>query len=450
MPRILIVDDEVNIRNGLKAILEQNSYEILTASNGIEALGIIQSEAIDLLVTDIKMPKMDGLRLQEEVQKTKPDLPVILLTAYGTVENAVEAMRKGAYDFLTKPVNLEKFEMVVDRALANQKLKTENEQLRSELNHLKLAKPLVGHSKPMQILFEKIKAIADTKTTVLIQGESGTGKELIARAIHELSPRKHKSFVAVNCAALNESLLESELFGHEKGSFTGATAKKEGRFQFAQGGTLFLDEIGELSLHLQVKLLRVIQEKMIEPVGSNQSIPIDVRFICATNKDLEHLVSLGKFREDLFFRINVVRIEAPPLRKRLEDIPLLVGHFIEDTCQENGKALKTISQDALSILSRHHWPGNVRELRNTIESLVIFSQGTVIGPDDLPDHLVHPSALQDTASLPRETLSLSENEKALIQKALAESKYNKTKAAQKLGMSRRTLHRKINEYQLDT
>ena len=446
MPTVLIADDEEALRTGLKAALSHHKFKIITTEDGIKALSVLQNESIDLLISDIKMPKMDGLTLQTEALKIYPEMPVILLTAYGSVETAVEAMRKGAYDFLTKPVNIDKFEMVVLRALENQALKKENQNLKKALLKKDRLKNLVGHSKVMQNLFDKIKVVAETKSTVLISGESGTGKELIASAIHDLSPRQGAPFIAVNCAALSENLLESELFGHEKGAFTGAISKKEGRFKAADKGTLFLDEISELPPHLQVKLLRVIQEKTFEPVGSSHSVKVDVRFIAATNQNLEKLVAEGKMREDFYFRLHVLKIEAPALRTRKEDIPLLVEHFIREFSHESHKKIKTLSSEALKILMRYEWPGNVRELKNTIENLVVFSKSDVIETSDLPENLSQP--LTHNKLLPS-SLNIQDNEKILIEEALKECHYNKTDAALKLGMSRRTLHRKIQKLGLE-
>ncbi len=446
MSKILIVDDEPSIREGLKAALSGHKLDILTASDGLEALSLLEQQSIDLLISDIKMPKMDGLKLQNEALKMYPSLPIILLTAYGSIETAVEAMRKGAYDFLTKPINIDKFELLVLRALENTQIKEENKRLKETLKLNKGLENIIGHSKKMLELFERIKVIANTRSTVLIYGESGTGKELIASAIHNLSPRKEKPFVVVNCAALSENLLESELFGHEKGSFTGASAKKDGRFKAADTGTLFLDEIGELSPKIQVKLLRVLQEKSFEPVGTNNAIKVDVRFIAATNKNLEELVKKGTFREDLFFRLNVLKIDAPPLRERKEDIPLLVNYFLNKFSKENSRNVKSFSNDALKQLSLYSWPGNVRELQNLMENIVVFAKEDTVSKETLPDYINNPQTqiIRDT-----ETLNIIENEKKLILQALTECKYNKTLAAKKLGMSRRTIHRKINEYGID-
>jgi DNA-binding NtrC family response regulator len=444
MQTILIVDDEPSIRNGLKASLRNPNYRVLTAADGLAALTIMKKESVDLLVADIKMPKMDGLTLQEEVRKQNPKQLVILLTAYGSVEAAVDAMRRGAYDFLTKPVLLNKFEMVVARALETKALEDENQQLKNQLSKIQV--PLIGHSKVMQELFDKIRAIADTKSTVLIYGESGTGKELIARAIHQLSARKDRPLITVNCAALSENLIESELFGHEKGAFTGAVAKKDGRFKMADQGSLFLDEIGELSPPMQVKLLRAIQEKTIEPVGATYSLTVDTRFLAATNKNLETLVQRGLFREDLYFRLNVVKLDAPPLRKHKEDIPLLADHFLKEFCKEQKKSKKTLSPEVVNTFLEYEWPGNVRELKNVIENLVVFSRDPVIGVREIPENILNKNSVNPP---PHSSINLLENEKRLILQALKDSHYNKTEAATRLGMSRRTIHRKIKEYGID-
>ena len=446
MSTILITDDEPSITEGLKAAISGHNFKIITASNGLKALSILQNEKIDLLVSDIKMPKMDGLELQDEALKINPNLPIILLTAYGTVEIAVESMRRGAYDFLTKPVNIDKFEMLVLRALEKTKLKADYDRLKDVLHQNNKLSNIIGHSKPMNDLFDKIKAVAPTKSTVLIHGESGTGKELIASAIHNLSPRNNAPFVIVNCAALSENLLESELFGHEKGAFTGAISKKDGRFKFADSGTLFLDEIGELSLRTQVKLLRVLQEKTFEPVGSNIPLKVDVRFIFATNQNLETLVKEGKFREDFYFRLNVIKIKAPPLKERKEDIPLLLAHFLKEFCNESNKPIKSFSKEALRLLTKYSWTGNIRELKNVVENLVVFSKNDIIEISELPEHIIQGNKKLFATS--QHSLNINENEKFLIQEALKNCQYNKTKAAQELGMSRRTIHRKIKEYGL--
>ena len=448
MATLLIVDDEAHIRNGLKTALASHAYKILTASDGLHALSLLKSEPVDLIISDIKMPKMDGLTLQEEALKINPKQLIILLTAYGSLETAVEAMRRGAYDFLTKPIHLDKFEMVVERALSTRKLEEENQRLKEELEKNQRLGNIIGRSKIMQDLFEKIKAIAETKSNVLFYGECGTGKELIASAIHRLSARRNEAFIPVHCAALSEGLLESELFGHEKGAFTGAISKKEGRFKLADKGTLFLDEIGELSPLIQVKLLRVLQEKTFEPVGSDRFVKVDVRFIFATHKNLQQEVEKGFFREDLYYRIHVAKIESPSLRQRKEDIPLLVNHFLNFYCQEMGKEPKSLHPEALNALVRYDWPGNVRELQNIIENLVIFSSAKVIPSNALPDSILNPVSHEEDKKNVSST-NLVENEKKLITQALQDCKYNKTSAALQLGLSRRTIHRKIKEYGLD-
>ncbi|MBN2144565.1 MAG: sigma-54-dependent Fis family transcriptional regulator [Candidatus Aureabacteria bacterium] len=446
MDTILIVDDELNIREGLKAVLKKSEYKILTAADGLSALAILKSEPVDLLISDIRMPKMDGITLQEEALKLNPHLPVILLTAYGSIETAVEAMRKGAYDFLTKPINLDKFELVTARALERKKLGEENQVLKKEL-HKK--QDIVGNSRVMQVFLKKMKAIAETKSTVLIYGESGTGKELVASAIHRLSPRRDQPFVAVNCSALSESLLESELFGHEKGAFTGALFRKDGRFKLSDKGTLFLDEVGDLPQKVQIKLLRVLQEKTFEPVGSNHSITVDVRFITATNKNLKQLVEKGEFREDLYYRLDVIKLTLPPLRDRKDDIPLLTDYFLKQFCEEMNRHPKSLSRDALKILTEYPWPGNVRELKNTIENLVIFSSKDVIETNEIPETILHREKTPSASLASPDNMNLVENEKKLILRALEECRYNKTAAAEKLGMSRRTIHRKIKEFGLE-
>ncbi|RKX98455.1 MAG: sigma-54-dependent Fis family transcriptional regulator, partial [Spirochaetes bacterium] len=385
-PKLLIVDDEEHIRNGLKTALSLDGYDVEVAADGEEALKKLDMEDIDLLITDLKMPKLTGEELMKETLRKYPHIPVIVLTGHGTIENAVEAMRQGAYDFITKPLNIDKLSLIVKRALENSSLKRQNRELLKQLKRKYSFENIIGKSPAMKKVFETIELVAPSKANVLIYGESGTGKEMIADAIHHNSPRRDKPYIKVHCAAIPETLLESELFGHEKGAFTGAVARKRGRFELANHGTIFLDEIGELSLQMQVKLLRVIQEREFVRVGGEESIKVDVRIISATNKDLKEAVKNGTFREDLYYRLNVVSIYVPPLRERKDDIPLLVHKFIEEFSKENNKQIDGITNGALQALISYDWPGNVRELRNVIESIVVLTKNKIITEEDIPHY----------------------------------------------------------------
>lgn len=445
--KVLIVDDESNTREGIARALRTSGYEVFLAGSGDEAMGILRENPIDLMLTDLRMKGMGGLQLIEEAKKMYADLKVIAFTAYGSIEVAVDAMKKGADDYLSKPVNLDELELIFEKTLKTKKIENENKLLREQLNRSLGFGKLIGQSPKMKEIYELIEQVAPTKATVLIQGESGTGKELIAKAIHQLSQRKDKPFVAVHCAALSESLLESELFGHEKGAFTGAHERHFGRFERADGGTLFLDEISEISPRIQVKLLRVLQETAFERVGGNQTIHVDVRVISATNTDLKKNVDEGQFRNDLYYRLHVVFIEIPPLRERKEDIPLLIQHFLKESAEENERPVKTVSAQAMEFLTDYGWPGNVRELRNCIQSLVVLSKKDELGVNDLPAHVRNFEGSKQAVL--NSGLALKDAEKTLIVKTLQSTNNNKTKAAELLGISRRTLHRKLREYQLE-
>ncbi|MDY6951692.1 MAG: sigma-54 dependent transcriptional regulator, partial [Thermodesulfobacteriota bacterium] len=373
METILIVDDEKNYLVVLSAFLTEEGYETLIAEEGQQALEILDSADIDLVLTDMKMPSMDGIALLRRIKEKSPDLPVVVMTAYGTVEKAVEAMQQGAFNFIQKPFQNETLKQIVDSAVATYRVVKENRRLVEALEDRYRFDNIVGKSKPLQDVFDVVQKVAHTKATVLITGESGTGKELIAKAIHFNSPRHDKPFVAVSCAALSETLLESELFGHEKGAFTGAIAMKKGRFELADGGTLFLDEIGEVPVSVQVKLLRVLEEMSFERVGGARTIAADVRLIAATNRALKAEVEQGRFREDLYFRLNVVHIELPPLRERAEDIPLLAAHFVQKYGREANRGEMTVSPEAMRFLYNHRWPGNVREFEHAIERAALLS-----------------------------------------------------------------------------
>ncbi len=446
-PVILVVDDEKNSREGLGRALQRN-YEVLLAENGQRALDVLASSHVDILLSDVRMPGMDGLTLLQRALARTPQPVCIMLTAYGTIELAVEAMRRGAYDFMTKPINLDRLDMMLKRALHTRDVEVENRNLHEQLDSKHGFAEIIGQSPAMQEIFDTVRQVSASRATVLIQGESGTGKELVARAIHRLSPRAKGPLISVHCAALSTTLLESELFGHEKGAFTGANERRAGRFEMSDGGTLFLDEISEIDASVQVKILRVLEERRFERVGGSTPIDVDVRLVAATNKDLRAMVADGKFREDLFFRLYVVVITLPPLRERAGDIPLLAQHFINVYAKDNGKTIEGLTPDAMDVLTSYPWPGNVRELRNTIERMVVMGRGSRLTVRDLPPQVRESAAASAPSASGRGYLSLEETEKQLIIKSLKVHGGNRTKAAAELGISRRTLHRKLNEYGL--
>ncbi|MFH0794403.1 MAG: sigma-54 dependent transcriptional regulator, partial [bacterium] len=420
MPRsLLIVDDEKNTRDGLKWALESRKLRIALAADGREALDRLKNDDFDLVITDLKMPNLEGLELLKIIRDRYPSTEVVVLTGHGTVESAVDAMKKGAFDYLIKPVNLDELGLLVDRVFEHKELREENEELHQQLDTRYGFHNIIGESEPMQTIYQKIRQVAPTRATVLIQGESGTGKEIVANAIHYNSPRKHRPFVKINCGALSPTLLESELFGHEKGAFTNAIRQKAGRFELADGGSLFLDEISETTPDFQVKLLRVLQEQSFERVGGTSTITVDVRIITATNKDLESLVKEGKFREDLFYRLNVIQINAPPLRDRPDDIPLLINAFVKEFCELNQKPLLKISPRVMNILQNYSWPGNVRELRNVLEGMVVLATTTEITPKQLPERLREEVSGDRTLRL-RVGATVKDMEKELIRATLQE------------------------------
>ncbi|MEM1158926.1 MAG: sigma-54 dependent transcriptional regulator [Verrucomicrobiota bacterium] len=445
-PTLLIVDDEQPTRDGLRRAFEGN-FDVYISSDYESAITVLEAEKIDLVLTDLKLGGKTGMDILDKCQGMSPQPMCFMMTAYGSVDTAIEAMRRGAIDYVTKPVNLDKLEMMLLRALRGNRLETENQQLRQQLDKQYGLEKLIGRSSAMVEVFEKVKQVADSRATILIQGESGTGKELVAQAIHSLSPRRTKPFIPVHCAALSEQLLESELFGHEKGAFTGAQERRIGKFEQAQGGTLFLDEIGEIDEATQVKLLRVLGERYVERVGGNKRIEVDVRLVAATNKNLEDLVKDGKFRDDLFYRINVVQVELPPLRERREDIPLLADAFLQEFALENGRKDLSFSPQAKDLLRTYDWPGNVRELRTAVEHGVVLSHGQVISDQALPATVT--PTLVGKASASIQTLNLELLEKQAILEALRRVSGSRTDAARLLGISRRTLHRKLNQYQID-
>ena len=447
---ILIIDDEKNIREGLSASLEMEGYNTVLAENGKEGLELFAKGDIDLVITDLRMPQVTGEEVLEKIISGSPGIPVIVLTGHGSIDTAVEAMRKGAYDFLTKPLNLDRLTLIVKRALQGRELSLQHRLLQEELQELqelqgkKVFESMIGKSSQMQKVFDTIKRVADSKASVLITGESGVGKELISNAIHNLSSRKDKLMIRVHCAALTETLLESELFGHEKGAFSGAVARKRGRFELANGGTIFLDEIGEINQNVQIKLLRVLQDKKFERVGGEETIEVDVRVVAATNKNLLEEIKKGNFREDLYYRLNVVNIEVPPLRERKEDIPLLVAEFIKTFAKENSKQIEGLDNKTRSILYNYDWPGNIRQLKNCIESAVVMCQGNVITVDDLPPGIVSTNE-NESIKIPI-GIPMEEAEKIIITENLAYFNGNKSKTADVLQIGRKTLHRKLEEF----
>jgi len=445
-PKILLVDDEVGHRTMLRAHLARAGYAVTEADDGDVAVHLAEQHPFDLVLLDLKMKRMGGMEALQLLQQSHPVLPVIIITAFSSVESAVEAMKKGARDYVTKPVNIAELKLTLERALHYEQLQQENASLRQRLDERFDFGRIIGRSAAMQRVFETLAMVAPTDATVLITGESGTGKELIANAVHQNSPRKVGPFVKVNCAALHENLLESELFGHEKGAFTGAEKQRKGRFELAHKGTLFLDEIGDLSLTTQAKILRVLQEGEFERLGGTETIRVDVRLLTATHKPLAQMVEAGSFRQDLYFRLNVVPIELPPLRERSEDIPLLARHFLEQYREKNRKNIRGIEPGAMERLTGHGWPGNIRELENTIERAVILCPGETITVHELPAALRNSSGAPGAVPLPGTTLKAMERQ--LILATLEETEGNRTRAAELLGITRQTLQNKLKEYDL--
>jgi len=452
-PLILIVDDEKPSREGLRAALE-NQYEIYIAEDAKSAWELLTSENFDVVLSDLRLPGEDGFQLIQKA-KSLPHPPIcILMTAYGSEDVAVEAMKRGADDYISKGrLQLDELEIRIARLLKSRNLETENIQLHQQLDEKYQLRTIIGESTPIRDVLDIVKQVAPTRATVLLEGESGTGKELIAKALHNLSPRSKKPFIAVHCASLSANLLESELFGHEKGAFTGAFERRQGRFEMADGGTLFLDEIGEIDSSIQVKILRVLEARAFERVGGNQTIQADVRLVAATNRNLKKMVEEGKFREDLFFRLNVISVKLPPLRDRKEDIPLLANHFLKEYCRENNKKIQGFAPEVMEVFYKYHWKGNIRELRNVINHMVVMSRGEKLAVQDIPKEILESptgislsSPSSSDASL---SLNLAETEQHLIQKALQQTKGNISRAATLLGISRRTLHRKLSENNTD-
>ena len=452
METILIVDDEKNYLVVLEALLDPEGYETVTADNAEAALRLIRESDLDLVITDMKMPHMSGLELLEASKKLKPDLPVIIMTAYGTIEMAVEAMKKHAYDYITKPFKNEELKLTIKKALHNYRLIKENRLLSEALTDRYSYGNIIGKSKPMLEIYDMIRKVAPSKASVLITGPSGTGKELIAKAIHYDSPRKDRPFISINCGALTETLLESEIFGHERGAFTGAVAMKKGRFELADGGTLFLDEVGEMPLSLQVKLLRALQEMEFERVGGTRTIRVDVRVLSASNRDIKQNVAEGVFREDLFYRLNVIHIEVPPLSERIEDIRLLVDHFIEKYRQDGVKEKVELSPETWKALYNHTWPGNIRELENVIERAVVLNPGGIIELEDLPAEFSKKREEIDVnrfipANAPLQQ-TLEQIEEQLIRRALRQCNNIQSHAADMLSITKSLFQHKMKKYNI--
>jgi len=447
---ILIVEDERSQREMLRDFLTKEGHRVIEAKNGEEAMNLVRGKSLDLALIDFRMPGLNGLEVLKEAKGINPELDVIMVTAYGTVETAVDAMKAGAMDYITKPIDLEELLLLIERAAQHRTLVRENEMLRRQLHEKGITQEqIVFKSVKMAELINLTGRVADSKASVLIQGESGTGKELFARLIHTLSPRSHKPLITVNCGALHESLIESELFGHEKGAFTGAQQRRIGRFEQADGGSLFLDEIGELSPVVQVKLLRFLQEGEYQRVGGNQTLQADVRTISATNRDAEEEVRKGGFREDLFFRLNVITMKIPPLRERREDIPVLVDHFLRSYARENRKKVEGISREAKDLLMKYDYPGNVRELENIMERAVVICRGSLISTEDLP---FKSAELKPVPAAEEKEVTLRKNietlEQRLIAQALEEAEGNQSRAAAALGLSERMLRYKLKKYGL--
>jgi two-component system NtrC family response regulator len=447
---ILVIDDEAAQRDILTGYLKKKGYKIFSASSGREGIEIAGRNSVDIILSDFKMPDLNGIEVLEQVKKINPEISFVIVTAYGTVENAVKAMRLGAFDYISKPVDLDELDLMIERVIEHKNLKSENQLLKTQIQEKYKISSIVSQSQKMEEVINLAARVADSKANVLITGENGTGKEVLAKAIHYISPRKDKPFVAVNVPALTETLLESELFGHEKGAFTGADKMKKGRFEIANSGTIFLDEVGDIPQSIQVKLLRVLQEHQFERVGGTENIEVDVRIIAATNKNLEQKIKDGTFREDLYYRLNVVSIKIPALRERKEDIFPMIESFIEKYCAENKRDKLGISKETVDLLMKHNFPGNVRELENIIERAVVLTRGKVITVNDLPMNIIGFKEEKTLAALSEGSLTdqVETLEKQLIFDALQKSEGNQTKAGKLLGLTERNLRYKLKKYNI--
>jgi len=447
---LLVVDDDRSMCELLRDGLSELDFDVTLTTSPIDAMKLAQAQEFDAVITDLNMPTMDGLELCKELVKVRPNVPVLVITAFGTLDSAVRAIRVGAYDFLTKPLDIEVVALALDRALGHRRLSEEVKQLRRLVENDKRYGDIVGGSPPMRAVYETIERAAPTESTILLTGETGTGKEIVARSIHHQSRRANGPFVALNCAAMAESLLESELFGHVRGAFTDARTTRAGLFVQAKGGTLFLDEVGEMPLSLQPKLLRALQERVVRPVGADHEVTVDVRVVAATHRDLDAFVEEGRFRQDLFYRLNVIHLELPPLRARGGDVTLLAENFLHELSGKLGRNITGLSREVIERFLAYPWPGNVRELQNCIERAVALARAEVIGVEDLPDRIraYQTSHVLVTSSDPTELLTLDEVERRYILRVLEMVGGNKTKAAQVLGLDRKTLHRKVEQYRL--
>lgn len=454
MARILIVEDDLNTLSGLIEIIKDEGYETVGVKSSRDAIKLLQNEQFDLMLTDLRLPDIDGLNLYEKTSFYNPEMKTIVMTAFSSVKDAVEAMKKGVYEYLTKPLNLDELFLTIKKALQEKQILDENIELKDIIKRSCAFDNIIGTSKAMQEIFKKIDKVSRTQSTVLIRGESGVGKELVARAIHYNGPRAHNMLVEISCASLPETLLESELFGYEKGAFTGAVSQKKGRFELADRGTLFLDEIGDISESVQTKLLRALQQKEINHLGGTESIHVDVRLIAATNRDLEKALKQGKFREDLYFRLNVIPIIIPPLRDRKEDIPQLMEYFIKKTCQENNKPIIKISDQALELCLNYDWPGNVRELENAVENAIVLGEGEILLPEFLPLTIYSDpkhKIFEDINDKMRDNSyrkKIEYAERMILKDAIVKAGGNKSKAAKNLRISLRTMRYKIKKYHL--
>jgi DNA-binding NtrC family response regulator len=452
MEKILVIDDEKSILDLLSVVFEKEGYMVETSLSATRAVELMGNKDFDIIISDIKMPRMSGMELLSYVRKNRPDIPIVMITAYGTIKQAVEALKAGAMDYIVKPFDVEELKIIVAQGLEKKRLKEENLFLKKELKEKYDFQNMIGKSKVMQEVYNLIEKVAGTDSTVLITGESGTGKEIAARAIHYQGTRRERAFVSINCGALPENLLESELFGHVKGSFTGAVVNKKGMFEVAEKGTLFLDEVGEMSPWTQVKLLRALHDKRIRRVGGTEEVQVDVRIIAASNRDLKKSISQGNFREDLFYRLNVIAFEMPPLRKRKEDIPLLVTHFLENYCNKMGRQMKRIVPEVIDVLESYPWPGNVRELENVIERVVAIEERETITKGSLPNEMLQPSEKQDTTPVLQQGFDLNavmdEISSGYVKQALQFSKGNLKETANILGINYRSLRYLVEKHGL--